>query len=104
MKCWRCGKEIPDDALYCPYCGVRVAEAPGKEVVIGPHPPRTVSSGIIMIIVIILMLATTFSSTYVHSSIILLLIIFLTIALIYIILGVKGKRSHYMLPEHVRKT
>ena len=24
MYCRRCGKEIPDDSLVCPYCGTRV--------------------------------------------------------------------------------
>ncbi|HDI52652.1 MAG TPA: DUF4342 domain-containing protein [Candidatus Bathyarchaeota archaeon] len=24
MKCSKCGREIPDDSNYCPYCGSRV--------------------------------------------------------------------------------
>ena len=28
MKCPRCDKDIPDDALFCPYCGHEVAGVP----------------------------------------------------------------------------
>ena len=24
MKCERCGREIPDDSSYCPYCGSKI--------------------------------------------------------------------------------
>jgi len=24
MKCGKCGREIPDDSSYCPYCGARI--------------------------------------------------------------------------------
>ena len=26
MFCYNCGKEIPDDMIFCPFCGIQVAE------------------------------------------------------------------------------
>ena len=32
MYCYNCGKEIPDDSLFCSFCGVSSSvEAPTKE-------------------------------------------------------------------------
>lgn len=31
MNCKKCGKEIPPDGLFCPYCGIRQERKPGKK-------------------------------------------------------------------------
>lgn len=38
MKCVKCGKEIEDSALFCPYCGEKVEAKEIEEVVIEDKP------------------------------------------------------------------
>lgn len=32
MKCPSCGKDVPEDANYCPYCGTRLQEKKSGEL------------------------------------------------------------------------
>lgn len=45
MNCQNCGREIPEDANLCPYCGIRVAReaSPGPPPkAVGPKPRRKI--------------------------------------------------------------
>jgi hypothetical protein len=50
MFCTKCGREIPDDATLCPYCGFTVGAAPPP--VPPPQPRKGFGAGKISIIVI----------------------------------------------------
>ena len=106
-KCSVCGREIPSDALYCPYCGARVQPEPLTEsltsarrgrIVVRTHPVIHLISaitGIVAILVFVLAASQMFSGTPFSTSFTWIfapfIALFIAIVLLNLVLGLKGK-------------
>lgn len=57
MFCWKCGKEIPDEALFCSYCGTEVKSTGTIKADVGPGEKRDYRAFVAIGLIILLLLA-----------------------------------------------
>ena len=57
MFCWKCGKEIPDEALFCSYCGTEVKNTGTIKADVGPGEKRDYRAFVAIGLIILLLLA-----------------------------------------------
>lgn len=57
MFCWKCGKEIPDEALFCSYCGTEVKNTGAAKTDAGVGEKRDYRAFVAIGLIILLLLA-----------------------------------------------
>ena len=57
MFCWKCGKETPDEALFCSYCGTEVKSTGTIKADVGPGEKRDYRAFVAIGLIILLLLA-----------------------------------------------
>lgn len=57
MFCWKCGKEIPDEAMFCSYCGTEVKSTGTIKADVGPGEKRDYRAFVAIGLIILLLLA-----------------------------------------------
>ena len=57
MFCWKCGKEIPDEALFCSYCGTEVRNTGAAKTDAGVGEKRDYRAFVAIGLIILLLLA-----------------------------------------------
>ncbi len=94
MRCPRCGREVPLGARFCPYCGAALDHEVVEEIALGPHPMVLVFGGIVALCAGFFMLMHILYSPL--SSIVppffyLFIVLFIVVALVMLVLGLRGK-------------
>ncbi len=95
MKCPKCGRDIPDNAIYCSYCGARLTGF--REVVIGPHPVLSMVKGAALFIAALFSLIMLITSPLAHMPLgmkftfLAVFVALFVIGLVYLVYGMRGK-------------